>query len=168
MYSSITEIPSTGQVQIPSTQNNKLMKIGGAVAVFIIIVIILYFSFSSSESTPQPEKIQKTKPEQVYNKCEIFQRCNFENKLYVGEEYIELKKKYPDINDNTFLNFGSYTIINSNDIKFPDVIIKSIKSEGYIIKLYSKPNFEGDEKILTGKISIECFDEPFRSAIIDR
>ena len=31
---------------------------------------------------------------------------------------------------NTFLNFDSITIINSNDIKFPDVIIKSIKSEG--------------------------------------
>jgi hypothetical protein len=34
MSSSITEITSTGQAQVPSTQNNKLMKIGGAVAVF--------------------------------------------------------------------------------------------------------------------------------------
>ena len=101
--------------------------------------------------------------------CSLYSLCNFRfnyNFNYKPQR-IELINKYPDldISDNTFIpNF----INNSeNDIQeYPDIIIHSIKSEGYDMILYSLPNYKGTKMELIGKTSIECLDKPIRSAII--
>jgi hypothetical protein len=181
-------VTATATEQAPSILNNIYVKIGGGVFIFFIFVIILYYiSKPSPEKIVLADKIEKTKPEvKGYNVCSLYPKCNF-NSIINMEEALELKIKYPDINitkdipgyvgindniiimpDNAINSLSSIGIKNSTDQKFPDCFIKSIISEGYNIKLYSKPNFEGDEKTFTGKISIECFDNPFRSAKIDR
>jgi len=146
-------------VQVPIAPNNNLMKIGGtlfAVFIFIIILIMLFNSFSSS-------KLQKLEKLQVF-RCNLFSGCDFINSQDSLEELI---KKYPDINKDTITS--SINIIDSDDIEFSNVCIKSIKSEGYIITIYSKPDYTGnkftlkDDK-LNNKIEIKCYDgAPIRS-----
>jgi hypothetical protein len=94
--------------------------------------------------------------------CKLFSLCNFKN-----GKLNKLIDKYPDldISDNT--EWGGIAIVLADDIKtYPDVIINSIKSEGYDMILYSLPNYKGTKMELIGKISIECLGKPMRSAII--
>jgi len=127
----------------------------GVGACFVILILLLLF-YSSESSTP---KVQK------YNKCELFPGCNFNKN---GPSREELINKYPDLDfsDKTTI-FTSISIVDSTDVKVEDTCIQSIKSEGYVITLYSKPNFTGEKKTLTDKINIECFEKPMRSARVD-
>ena len=80
----------------------------------------------------------------------------------------EYLNKYPDLNfsNNTYIGSIEYTGVDDTR-SYPDMIIHSIKSEGYDMILYSLPNYKGTKMELTGKIIIECLDKPMRSAIIN-
>ena len=132
-----------------------------AIGVFIIL-LLLYFTSTLSVQKPITE-VQK------YNKCELFPRCNFNKNKIDSEERNQLIQKYPDIDLSDKTIITDITIINGTDIKLYDVYIQSIKSEGYVITLYSKPNFTGEKMTISpinNKISIECLEKLMRSAII--
>ena len=160
MYSSITEIPST--------QNNKLMKIGGAVAVFIIFVIILYFSFSKSTEEPTSTTTYTSTPSNPpititrSRKLELFSKCNFTN-MNSEESTIYAKTIGPitriekPIQDNII-----------EPIKLGDMCIKSIKNVGYNVILYSNPDFTGDTITILNGENKECLEKTMRSVIIDK
>jgi hypothetical protein len=158
------KMPQIVQVPIaPIAPNNNLMKIGGTlIAIFfiIIILIMLYNSFSSSSST---SKLQKLEKPQVF-RCQLFSGCDFINSQDNRQELI---KKYPDINKDTITS--SITIIDSHDLELSNVYVKSIKSEGYIITTYSKPDYTGDKFTLNNdKIEIKCYGAPIRSIKIKK
>ncbi len=137
----------------------------GLLVVFLIFFAIWITQTLTSVPRSVPTKVQTEV--QKYNKCEIFPRCYFNNNEIFGVERIQLINKYPDLNlsDKTVIN--NITIIDTTDLILNDVCIQSIKSEGYVITLYSKPNFTGEKMTLTDKINIECFEKPMRSARID-
>jgi hypothetical protein len=146
--------------------NKNTIAIG--VGVFLILLLLYFSSTPSTPSTPSKLSVQKPiTVVQKYNKCELFPRCNFNKNGIVGEERNQLIQKYPDLNISDKTMITDITIINSTNIKFDDVCIQSIKSEGYVITLYSKTNFTGEKMTLTDKINIECFEKPIRSARID-
>ena len=93
----------------------------------------------------------------------LFSLCNYYNSGKINE-FID---KYPDLNisNNTYIGSIEYTSVDDTKT-YPDIIIYSIKSEGYDMILYSLPNYKGTKMELTGKIIIECLDKPMRSAII--
>jgi hypothetical protein len=142
--------------QVPIAPNNNLIKIGGsiiAVFIFIIILVMLYNSFTSS--TPKLEK------RQVF-RCELFSDYNFINS---NESLEEIKKRFPDINKDTITS--SINIIDSEDIELSNIFVKSIKSTGYVITTYSKPDYTGNKFTLTdnklsNKIEIQSMG-PIRS-----
>lgn len=152
--------------QVPIAPNNNLIQIGGsiiAVFIFIIILVMLYNSFTSSTTSSTP-KLEKR---QVF-RCELFTECDFINSK---ENLEEIKKRFPDINKDTI--FSSITIIDSEDIDLSNIFVKSIKSTGYIITTYSKPDYTGDKFTLTNdklsnKIEINCTGNPIRSIKIKK
>jgi hypothetical protein len=54
----------------------------------------------------------------------------------------------------------------NKEVKLRNMYIKSIKSNGLNIILYSNPDFTGEKKILTNNINIECLEPPMKSIII--
>lgn len=148
------------------TKKNILISIGVCAIIVALILLLNSSSDSSKAIIKAGAQVQNPITEvQKYNRCEIFPRCNF-NKDGLGRE--ELINKYPDLNfsDKTII-YDAFTIVNTTDLKVDDVCIQSIKSEGYVITLYSKPNFTGEKMTLTDKINIECFEKPMRSARVD-
>ena len=118
------------------TKKNILISIG----VCAIIVALILLLNSSSDSSKASAQVQNPITEvKKYNKCELFPGCNFNNN---GPSREELINKYPDLDfsDKTTI-FTSISIVDSTDFKIEDTCIQSIKSEGYVITLYSKPNF---------------------------
>ena len=144
--------------QVPIAPNNNLIQIGGsiiAVFIFIIILVMLYNSFTSSTPTPKLEK------KQVF-RCELFSDYNFINSKESREE---ITKRFPDINKDTIIN--SWIIVDSEDIDLSNIFVKSIKSTGYVITTYSKPDYTGDkftlrDDKLSNKIEIQSTG-PIRS-----
>ena len=158
------KLVETTTEQAPSILNNNYIKIGGAVVAFFIFVIILYFSFRSS-----PVKIEGIKATQS-NRCEMFPKCYFITDLQ-DDEKNELINKYPSLNiNNKDTLFGKVFVQDSDNVQIPDVIIKSIKSQGCDLILFPYPNFKGTPIKRSGDIIVECAegDVPLRSAIINR
>jgi hypothetical protein len=156
------KLVETTTEQAPSILNNNYIKIGGAVVAFFIFFIILYFSFRST-----PVKVDEET--NVYNKCELFPRCYFISNPLKDEEINQLINKYPSL--NIIKDEGRpdmVTITDSDNIQLNYTIIRSIKSEGYNLILFSLPNFTGTPTKMTGKINLECIEQPFRSVIINR
>ena len=158
--------------QIPSTQNNNYIKIGGAIAVFIIIVIILYFSFSSSESSSTPTSTPSSTstststpsnpPITGSRKLELFSKCNFTD-MNSEEKTIYATTIGPlTIFENPFQD----DIEGIGGIKLSDMCIQSIKNVGYYITLYSNPDFTGDKITIINDENKECLEKPMRSAVI--
>ena len=160
--------------QIPSTQNNNYIKIGGAIAVFIIIVIILYFSFSSSESSSTPTSTStpsststststpSNPPITGSRKLELFSKCNFTD-MNSEEKTIYATTIGPlTIFENPFQD----DIEGIGGIKLSDMCIQSIKNVGYYITLYSNPDFTGDKITIINDENKECLEKPMRSAVI--
>ena len=161
------KIVETTTEQAPSILNNNYIKIGGAVVAFFIFVIILYFSFRSS-----PVKIEGIKAT-PYNACELFSRCYFIKDPLKDEEINQLINKYPNL--NIIKDEGSPNTVSISNLEYGGdgvridySIIRSIKSEGYDLILFSLPNFTGTPTKMTGKINQECIEQPFRSVIINR
>ena len=186
MSSSITEIPSTSQVQIPSTQNNKLIKIGGAVAVFIIIVIILYFSFSSSSSepssttTPTSTSTPTSTPTSTTTPTSTSTSTSTTTSDRVGIGVVGLPADAYTVNPDpmknstelhskcNFNSMSAYIFDINKKEEINDIFIKSIKAKNVSITLYSNPNFTGEEMKLDDIIiNKECLEKTFRSAIIE-
>jgi hypothetical protein len=74
----------------------------------------------------------------------------------------EDRKKYPNIKyDNVD------TRDNTIEFKIDNILIKSIKSNGVFLTLYSNPDFTGEKMSMSPSIiNIECLEKPMRSVII--
>ena len=141
-----------------SILNNNYIKIGGAIVVFFIFVIILYFSFRSVPSS-------KRRVDRFV--CILYPKCNYVDTLISKEELI---KEYPDI--DTVHNHGPIVIANEDRQEMHNVLILSIRSQGYIITGYSEPGYFGEKYLMqddrkTGRLEIKC-TKPIRSFKIEK
>jgi hypothetical protein len=127
----------------------------GLIVFFVIILIILITIKLTSVPVPVPVPVPASVPI-LKNHCELFSGCNF--KTMTRED----RKKYPNIINN-YVEAKD----NTNEFKIDNILIKSIKSNGVFLTLYSNPDFTGEKMSMSPSIiNIECLEKPMRSAII--
>jgi hypothetical protein len=122
----------------------------GFLVFFVIILAILI------TRKPAAAPVVATAPAPIRNHCELFSGCNF--KRITAEE----RQKYPNITTE-YVNATDITV----ESKIGGILIKSIKSNGVFLTLYSNPDFTGEKMSMSPSIiSIECLEKPMRSVII--
>ena len=106
-------------------------------------------STSSALSVPSTSSVTTINPLLLENKCELFTNCYFKTIL----DFTNIKDSFTNIR---------------NIIELDNTYIRSIRSNGVIVTLYSNPDYTGEKMILRNNIlNIECLHTPMRSIKIE-
>jgi hypothetical protein len=131
-----------------------------------------YNGKNTLRSEPLLEGFKSVSIEPYYqNDCELFTGCDFKD-VVQPENNSELKIISQDFAPSDAFKYRNIDKKRQKNIKelvkIYDTLIKSVRSYGFILTLYTEPNFKGKETVLSDDIIYKaCLSESARSIKIE-